>query len=193
MRPKFYVTLALMVAISGGWFAGHLMSADPPKASDSDSLAKINAQIARAELHLAETELKVLVDANTKLANTFPRSAVMKLQQVVNAAKKRVEQADKADSHTMLASYVALTAAELNSADTNYRTALAANKQIKDAVPALELERLKITAELAKLRNDRAQQAGTASEVSLLSWQLDDLREKVRNISQQVELYRGNE
>ena len=193
MRPKFFVTLALFVAISGGWLAGRLMSADPPKSNDADQLAKINAQIARAELHLAETELKVLVDANTNLPNTFPRSAVMKLQQIVDAAKKRVEQSGKGDSADLHSSYIALTAAEMNSAATNYRTALAANKQIKDAVPALELERLHITAELAKLRSDRAQNAGGVSDIVLLGWQLDDLREEVRNISQQVELYRGNE
>ena len=176
--------------MSGSWMVGRLMSAD---AKSSDELAKINSQIAELSLKLAETELQVLVDANEKLANTFPRSAVDRLQQVVNAAKQRAAQTSKENGANVYSSYVTLTGGEMNAAALDYRTAMAANSQIKDAVPPLELERLRIAAELAKLRNERAQKAADVPDIVLVNWQLEDLRDQVRRLAQQVQLYRGNE
>jgi hypothetical protein len=192
MNARGFSAFVVIAAICSSWFAGRLMSADPPKSKPTqDELGKIQRQIADVSLKLAETDLQVLVDANRKLPNTFPRSAVERLQQVVAVAKQRVAQTGKdEDSH---ASYLALTEAEMNIADADYRTSLQANKQIKNAVPPLELERLRLTAELAMLRHDRAQHASKVPDILLLGWQLDDLREQVRRLGQQVELYRGNE
>jgi hypothetical protein len=192
MRRSNILIVGLVSIISGSWLAGQLLSADP-KPNSSEELNRISGQIAAMSVKLAEVELQVLVDANEKLANTFPRSAVARLRQTVAAAKLQAANATKSDSASLHENYVALTGAEMHAAALEYQTALAANKSVKNAVPPLELERLKIMAELAKLRNERAQQSTGASEMDLLNWQIADLRDHVRRLSQQVELYRGNE
>lgn len=193
MRCKYFSVIVLIAILCGSWAAGRLFSADPPEKSSSEDLAKIERQIAGASLKLAEVELQVLVDANQKLANTFPRSAVERSQQALALAKERAAQAGKDDDADLHTSYVDLTKSEWDVADANYRAAVRANKQIKDAVPRLEVERFRLLAELAKLRYDRAQQAGKLPEIVLLNWQVEDLRNQIRRLVHQVELYRGNE
>lgn len=191
---RIHVSMGIAALLLCAWFTGQRLSADPPvPKTGGDELARLQRQIAETSLKLAENELQVLVDANERLPNTFPKAAVERAQQIVEVAKARAEQVGKdadADAH---ASYLGLATAEMNVAETQYKSALAANRQIKNAVAPLELQRLALTATLAKLRHERAKLAGNVPALVLLSWQLEDLREQVRNLSRQVELYRGNE
>lgn len=193
MRRKTF-TMGLTGLLIGAWLTGQLLSADPAASKTSgEDLAKLQRQIAETSLKLAENELQVLVEANKRLPNTFPKAAVERAQQIVEVAKARAGEVGKdadADAH---ANYLGLTAAEMTVAETQYKAALAATQQIKNAVPPLELQRLALTANLTKLRHERAKLAGSVPALVLLSWQLEDLREQVRNLSRQVELYRGNE
>jgi hypothetical protein len=196
MNVRLLSALLFGAAVCTYWIWGAAVWAEPSQTKADGSnpqLGKLQRQIAELSLQLAQNELQVLVDANERLPNEFPRTAVEQAQQFVAAARQRVELTKGQQGPNLYSNYVNLAAAELKAAESQYRAAQAATRLVRDAVPPLELERLRLTTELTKTRFERAKLAKEVPEILLLSWQIEDLREQVRRLARQVELYRGNE
>jgi hypothetical protein len=164
------------------------------------SAGELKLAYARAKLALAQTNLKRVEELNRKLARSVPASVVSDLQSDVAEADLQVQQASSADKDEF-AVWLSRAQGELKSANTRWKNALDANARLKDAknsqlFGALDIERFRLRAEVARLQWERGRQLVSAPRAAQLEWQVellnnevDRLREEATQVSPFVRYY----
>jgi hypothetical protein len=196
MRRRWVMNVGVAAAIAiAAWFAGQGMHAETPANSQTSGgdLAKIDLAYNENALKLAETELQILVSANEKLPNMFPKVDVDRARAIVALAKWRLDHVRKNVKVAEYENYLVAAEADAKIAQLSYDTSVAANKRIANAVTPLDLEALRLRAELGKLRVERVRAAKTQPDLVMLRWQIQDLRDQIARLTTEVELYRGNQ
>jgi hypothetical protein len=150
---------------------------------------------ARAQLQLAEANLTRVQQSNKRVQRSVPASIVAEYQREVEVAKKRLEQATAGKSASAFQVWLQRAQAEQDTANTVWKNAIAVNSRDPGAFDALDVERLRLRAEVAKLQLQRGQKLVDASREDQLQWeadlldnQLQRLREESSNTSLVVRL-----
>jgi hypothetical protein len=105
---------------------------------------------AAAELKLANFDLQRALLANRETPQTIVEAEIERLRRSVAAAEKRFTRAKAAWKSASSSAAIEAAEQQHNQAESAYRKALTANSVTPNAVNPLELQRLKLAAELAR-------------------------------------------
>ena len=182
-------TTALIAACVGGLGLRQSVSraADEPITPKPITAEDFELRYAEATLKLAEVDLRKIEGANAKVPGTFSPAALEPLRQSVALGHKHVEQARAHGKASEYDSYVAVAEAGWKIASLEYQKASAAQARVGTSVDPNELERLRLTAQVAELRYERALGSSQVPESLRLRWQVEELRDEVLRLRARVE------
>jgi hypothetical protein len=143
---------------------------------------ELAVQYARAQLHLAEANLKRVQQMNARVKRAVPDSVVADLEHDTEVARLELEQAEKPQASEFT---VWLRRAEMawKSTESNWRRGVAANQRSAVFDPQ-DIERFRLRAEVARLQFARGQALVKASRDDQLQWELDVLHDEVQRVKQ---------
>jgi hypothetical protein len=151
----------------------------------ANATGSVEVRYAQAQLHLAEANLKRVEQMNQSSANTVPSSVVADYRHEVQVAQARLEQATKGTAATAFQVWLERADAERRSAETNWRNATAVNRRIPGTYKPLDLERLRLRAQVAALQLERGQALASAGREAQLQWQVDLLDNQVQRLKEE--------
>jgi hypothetical protein len=159
---------------------------DANKAARDEELQKLNVKYAQIYLQLAKVNLEKAQTLNNRVAGAFSAVEVDRLARLVQLAEERLAGAQhsgkQSDANRQSAE------AAVNSAETTYKKSVATNERFPGAVSPLEVERQRLTVELAKLALAKANLVGGSSDaLAGLQWEVDQLREDMLILRSRVE------
>ena len=147
----------------------------------------LSVKYAETFLKLSKVSLEKAVDFNRRVPGGFSAAEIDRLQRIVGFAEERLDWVKKAGHKQADANIFTATMA-LRSAEQNYQKAMNANTRVPGAVSPLEVERLRLTVDLAQMSMQKASLAAeTSSPVDDVQWELDQLREDVMQLRSRVE------
>lgn len=155
----------------------------PPKKPATDSL---EVRYARAQLQLAEANLKRVNESNKQLERTVPSSIVAEYQDDVRVAKTRLDLAAAGRSADAFQVWLARAEAERRAADTTWQKATTVNESAPNTFAPIDVERFRLRAELAKLQLERGQQLVGATHEAQSQWQSDLLDNQVQRVKEET-------
>ena len=174
-----FASLLLVIALAAalGQAPGQVQS------SAREPEESLGVRFARANLRLAEIDLKIVLAGNQKLPNLHTTHTIMRLRNSVAYAKEmlRYEMDRQDDGRSKL--YLLEVEGDLALAESDLKTATAANRQATGSVNDLEIERLRSVVDVAQLAVEKARSlSATHSPAELLQWQVDRLRSDLTRI-----------
>jgi len=192
--PGLAAGLATVLVIA---LAGQLSAEDSSGAksnaatSDSHSGAatqqKLNIRYARASLRLARINLDQAIDSNRRIPRSVASTEVERLQELVKLSEDRLRQEMKAGESDQANMRIRTAAANADVATAELRKAESANRNLPGAVSDRDLERLRVTAELAQIALARERAAGDPkSSMAEIQLQLQQLRNEVDELRSAV-------
>lgn len=114
--------------------------------------AEIDARYADVYRKIAELNLQSALDANRRVPNTVSPAEIDRLRQIVRLAELQSKAADAGESTTDESMTVENDASQVRMTQEALRRTVAANNRAPGVVPRIELDRLRLLAELARLQ-----------------------------------------
>ena len=160
-------------------------NAAPAPAAQSATPFELNIRYAEVYLELAKVQLQRALDTNKQVPGTFTNVAIEALRQVVYVAEKQLDMLKHSNGRPV---NVFLLSAEANAraSAATYKRAKAVNQMSPGAIPTAEIERLRLTAELAAINLDKAKSIGNEASQEYVQWQIDQLREDFFQLRNQL-------
>jgi hypothetical protein len=189
--PKRYLFLIVGLALAAASLPLRSAVPPPPPAPEpraDDKQDSIEVRFARAQLQLAEVSLKQVRQMNQRATGAVPQNAVAQYEQDVEVAKALVQAADHrpGQQEDLFPVWLRRAEAEATSAETQWRSAAAANRRAPGAYADLEVERLHLRADVARLRFEHGQALADKSAEVRLQWQLGVLADDVERLKDEV-------
>ncbi len=157
---------------------------DPNLPTDTDAL---NIKYAETFVDLAKVNLQKATDFNRRVPGAFSEAEVDRLRRLVAFGEERLGWT-KSAGHKQSDANIFAAEVSLRSAEANHQKAMSANTRVPGAVSNLEIERLRLTADLARMSMQKARLvAETATPVGRRAVELDQLREDVMQLRSRVE------
>ncbi len=158
--------------------------------------APANAEVryARAQLQLAEANLKRVEQSNQQMERTVPSSVVDEYRHDVQVSKLRLDRATTGHGADQFAVWLQRADAERQSAETAWKNATAANKSVPGTIIPIDVERFRLRAEVAKLQLERGQALVDGGHEAQLQWEVEMLDNQVQHLneeSRRATLYGG--
>lgn len=183
--------LLMPVRVANLRAADNLIDATPADKQREAEVAaeqqKLNVKYAETFLRLSQVSLQKAEDFNARVPGAFSGAEVARLRSIVSFAQDRLKWVQGA-SHKQSDANLFMAEVALRSAEQNYEKAQTANNRVPGAVSSLEMERLRLTVELARMSGEKAKLAAeTNSPVDDVQWELDQLREDVMQLRSRVE------
>ncbi len=193
MKRLMLASLSVVVAaaISGTHVqAQDQQQADRPSTPTSPALMEFQSQYSQLNLKLAQLELQRALDVNRRIPNTFSQAAIAALRQSADLAKLHVEQIQKHTKDPLYGLYIGSEEASMKIAENEYRSALGTNERLQNTYSPDDLERLKLTYEVAKTRWEYARELESQPPLTRIEWQLELMREEMVRLRARVEQLR---
>lgn len=145
----------------------------------------LDVEYAKVKLALAQASLDRAEARNQNVANTVAPNVLAQYFRDVDVAKLALEDATrgKTDSFDV---WLGEMEAQAKSADAGWQSALAANKKMQGTVHSLDVERLRLRAELLRINLARGRALVDQPREQQLEWQLSALHEQVERLSEVV-------
>ncbi len=153
-------------------FLGQLLQA--PASSDTVS-ESVEVRYARAQVQLAQANLKRVERSNKRLAGSVPSSVVAEYQHDVQVAKTRLDQASAGRDGNEFQGWLKRAEVEQKVTETTWKNATAVNDRAPGTYDPLDIERFRLRAEVAKLQFERGQKLVDAGRETQLQWEIDML------------------
>ena len=158
--------------------------ADSPKpektASKSNNAESLDVRFARAHLELAKLDLRRAMEANKRIPNLMSAAFFEELRLHAEIDEERLEQClmgEDADSHQIC---IRSAEAAVKIAEADLKRKRTRHQRMPSTFSKLHVERAEVSAELAKLNLERAQELdGSEAAWTHLQWQIDELRHQV--------------
>jgi hypothetical protein len=160
-------------------------AAEGKQASDNkqDSL---DVRIARAQLSLAEATLRKAQDQNRRVGETISGGLLAQFTDAVQVARAQLEAAESASGGDSLAAWIRRAESSVREAENRWKRAAEVNRLSAGTVAAIDVERLRLTVEIAKLQVERGKALADASTEAKLHWQVDVLNDEVARLKSQT-------
>ncbi len=158
--------------------------AQAPVAHDGDA-ESVEVRYARAQLQLAEANLSRVEESNKRVERAVPSSVVAEYQYDVAVAKGRLEQATGGGAEGEFQVWLGRAAAEQRVAETRWKSAAAANDRVPGTFGAIDLERFRLRAEVAKLQLERGRALVDSGREAQLQWEVDLLDNQVQRLKEE--------
>ncbi len=158
---------------------------DAAPAANRSSSGELNIRYAEIYLELAKVQMQRALDTNKQVPGTFTNTAIEALRQSVYVAEQQVDMLKKSNGRPV---NMFLVSAETNmrASAATYTRAKAVNQMSPGAIAPAEIERLRLTAELAKINLEKAKCIGNESSSEYVQWQIDQLREEFFQLRNQL-------
>ena len=162
-----------------------------PKAEDEQELLKsfqrLEVLSAEAYVKLTELDLQKIMQMNEKMAGVYSNAEVDNLKGAVEIAKERVRVAREQLEGRNESHLVGIALIRLKNAQQVYERALTANRRLATTYGPIDIERLKMAVESARIDADKARVvAKLDSPITDLHLEFDQLREEVRQLRYRV-------
>jgi hypothetical protein len=161
---------------------GQLVQAPASKDTVSES---VEVRYARAQVQLAEANLKRVEQSNKRLAGSVPSSVVAEYQYDVQVANTRLEQASAGRDGSEFQGWLKRAEAEQKVTESNWKNAKAVNDRAPGTYDPLDIERFRLRAEVAKLQLERGQKLADAGRDTQLQWEIDMLDNQVQRLKEE--------
>jgi hypothetical protein len=171
----------LVTALYLCW-VGQVQQTDPPRSSAPDS---VDVRYARAQLQLAEANLKRVEQSNQQMERTVPSSVVAEYRHDVQVAKLRLDRASAGRPADQFAVWLQRADAERQAAETALNNANAANKSVPGTIVPIDIERFRLRSEVAKLQLERGQSLVNAGHEAQLQWEVEVLDNQVQRLNEE--------
>jgi hypothetical protein len=156
----------------------------------SAALNEFHTQYAAMSLQLANLELKRAMDVNRRIPNTFSQAAIAALRQSANIAQLHVDLIEKKAKDPLYGLYIGSEEASMKIAQEEYQSALGTNERVRNTYTGEDLDRLRLTYEVAKLRWENARELENQPPITRIEWQIELMREEVVRLRARVEQLR---
>lgn len=181
------VAVAAFVVVTPPTVSGQGHDGHSNEGVNQKDAASIEQRLAETKLKLAEIELRQATDWNRRLPRTIPESTVDWLRRNVELAKEQVDIARQGEPHWH-SLHIRQMEAALRTAESKLDRAEATNRAAPRSGGELNLERLRLKVELARLNLAKAKDpANIESPEAHLQWQVDQLRDEVDRMKDQME------
>jgi hypothetical protein len=155
----------------------------PKTATPSDTKSEsVEVRYARAQVQLAETNLKRLEQSNKRMPRSVPSSIVAEYQRDVQVSKTRRKQATAGQTASDFQVWLQRAEAERKTAESAWSNATAANARAPGTFQPLDVERFRLRAEVAKLQLERGQMLANSGHEAQLQWEIDMLDNQVQRL-----------
>ena len=138
-----------------------------------------------AQLQLAEANLNRVEQINKRVARAVPSSVVADYQLDVKVAKTRLEQATAGGAAGEFQVWLQRAEAERKTAETTWKNATEVNQRVPGTYDALDVERFRLRAEVAKLQLERGQTLVDSGREAQVQWEIDLLDNQVQRLKEE--------
>lgn len=161
--------------------------AQPPAPTDNiPSAEHVEVRYARAQLQLAEANLKRVQRMNQRLARSVPESVVAEYQQDADVARLQLEQAQPRSPGGEFQVWLRRAESESKRAESYWKKAVAVNVRSAKSFETLDIERFRLRAEVARLEFERGQALVQATHEAQLQWEVDLLNNEVQRVKEEA-------
>ena len=156
-------------------------------ATETGTSSSVQVQYHDILVQIAEVDLQIAAESNRKAPGSFPGQTIERLQTNVNVARQLHERAtlgygDMPEAHVLYAE------ARAQLSENNYRSAIKARELDPDSVPELKLEKIRLSAELARLRLEMWKHPESlTSLVDHMQWEIDQLSQEILQLHKRLE------
>jgi hypothetical protein len=183
MKRNLWRIVWLVVMLLGGISA----DAAPPPADGTPAQPAegLDLRYARAQLALAETNLKRVELINKQVARAVSGKVVDEYRGDVDVARVRLEAAERGESDSF---QVWLRAAEasVKSAERAWQNATIANQHMPGTVEPVDVERLRLRAEVYRIDLERGRALAGGPHEAQLEWRVRMLSDEVDRLNEAV-------
>lgn len=182
MNIRCLVPIIVSILLLATWI-GRWPSQAAPQKPPRDSL---EIRQARIQLHLAEVNLQRVQQMNQRVARAVPADVVAEYQEDVEVARLRLQRLLDGKGEGDFAVWLRRAQAIARSAEVQWKSAVAVNRQAPGTVDTLDVERLRLRAELARMRLARGQELASQSREKQVQWQEEFLADEVQRLNEEV-------
>jgi hypothetical protein len=145
----------------------------------------LELQYAQARLALAEANLKKMESINAKVRGAVAGTVVDDYRDDITVANKGLEEVPRGGPDSF-AVWLSAAEAKWRSAVVMWRTAAAANDRQPNTVDALNIERMRLRAEVYRLDLERGRAAASRSHEDQLQWRVSVLSDEIERLNERV-------
>jgi hypothetical protein len=149
------------------------------------AVESVELRYARAQLRLAEANLSRIEQTNKQAARAVPSSIVAEYQHDLRVAKARLALATKGRPTSEFQVWLQRAEVELRTAETAWKNATAVNRRVPETFAPLDVERLRLRAEVARLQLERGQSLVNSGREAQLQWQIDLLDNQLQRLKEE--------
>jgi len=142
---------------------------DPPTGAPAEAL---EVRYAKAQLRLAEANLARVERINQRLAKVVSPDVVAEYRQELDVAKSLVKSAEGA-AGAKFDVWLQRAAAGARSTQSAWRSVAAAERRVPGTFDPLDIERLRLRAEVARLELARGKSMAASPRLVQVEWQMD--------------------
>ncbi len=149
--------------------------------SNSTSPENIFVRYARAYSELAKADLAIALDVNKRIRGSYTEITVQRLRNQVEIAEAKLQYELGSEESKKLHDIHLRELEEASKlAELNLASAIVVNKRLAGTVSDLEIRRLRLAAEVARLAVERGRDpAAVSTPYAHLQWQLDQVRSEL--------------
>jgi hypothetical protein len=158
------------------------------KATSQENQDPLEVRFQRLIAQLAKLDLQKAQESNKQVSGTIPADEVERLEQTHRLAQQRLEQIQKSGGGDPGVDRVSQAQANAQIYEENLNKAIAANRRAANSVPALEVERLRVIAELGRLQVEREREsAGSNAGIGELQQDIRQLRKELAALKERLD------
>lgn len=158
----------------------------PAADEDKDQKTSLDVRFSRVRLQCAETNLERYNRLNEKNPNTVTADVISGFAQEVEIARTELKEAELGSKGNPLLVWIQRAESNLRSTEAFYKHAKAANQRAPGIVDPLELKRLELQVEMARLQIERGQALANAPPEARLRWQIGVLSDELDRLKEQT-------
>lgn len=142
----------------------------------AEQVNDLDIRYIRIRLALSQLELQRVRQINQRIPGTFTKTALEAIEQSVIIDEEQYKALTQ-KSGQRIPLYIIAAEANVKAAQQALQRVLAINQQNPDTISPMEVERLRLVAELANVGLEKARSIKPQNEAQFLQWQIDQLRE----------------
>ncbi len=176
----------LKLAVIAGLIYAVAAAGPPPKMSGEDAGGSLNLAYAKLKLEDATVNLRKVELQNKRVRGAVPGNIVGQYREDLEIAKLGLRQAQTDKEKSGFALRLRRARAEAKSAETRWRSAVAATERVSGTFSELDLESLRLQAELARVTVKQGEAVAGGSELAQLRWQLQRMEDQLETLNHEV-------
>jgi hypothetical protein len=159
--------------------------ADKPAAA-SESPQNLEMKYAEAQYKLAETNLRKVELTNQRFQKTVSASVIADYTEDLAIAKSQLDGVREGGHDVLFAGWIRRVESNLKTAEASYNSARLANQRQPGTVDALDVERMRLRVEIARLQLEQGKMLASATVDERLRWQVQVLNDEVASLKVQT-------